>query len=105
VKLACFLLPLLWHLWGCSSSHVPIPLPVFSGACTTQLLIIFCQSSDLLAGVFPLQHPIAIPHRRTAWLEYKRLKGGCDSAGAMLGWAWQAYRQQAGVGADFCLNN
>lgn len=39
----------------------PVLLSVFSGARSTQLLIIFCQTSDLFAAVFPLQHHIAIP--------------------------------------------
>lgn len=40
----------------------PVPLCMRSGACTTQLVIIFWQTSDLLVVVFPLQHYIAIPH-------------------------------------------
>jgi len=39
----------------------PALLSLFSRAHSTQLVIPFCQTSDLLAVVFPLQHPIAIP--------------------------------------------
>lgn len=53
-----FLLPLLWALQGClpslaASSAVHIP--------STQLPMTSCQTRDLPAVLFPLQHHIAIP--------------------------------------------
>lgn len=79
----------------------PVLLSVFSGARSTQLLIIFCQTSDLLAVVFPLQHHVAIPRscvskepydyntnvqRVAVNLTAQRWVGFGRLAGSKLGW-------------------